>query len=96
MILRVWGMYNQSRLIIGTLLTTFSLEMMTSTIALTRIQRTRWRLPSVILCAATRAARLDQRGYCCSNNPRYMLAIVQFVRQSFQMYRRSSGSSVGT
>ncbi|KAF8124714.1 hypothetical protein EV363DRAFT_1435185 [Boletus edulis] len=53
MILRVWAMYNQSRLILGTLLTTFSLEIII-TVAIT------------LVC---------------------MLAIIQFVRQSLQMYR---------
>ncbi|KAF8558825.1 hypothetical protein OG21DRAFT_1519573 [Imleria badia] len=69
MILHLWAMYNRSRLILGTLLTTFCLEIIFGVVTI------------AIYSDPKNLSGITHGGVMC------ILAIVQFVRQSLQMYR---------
>ncbi|KAF8552029.1 hypothetical protein OG21DRAFT_1486496 [Imleria badia] len=96
MILRVWAMYHRSRLILGTLLTLFSMEIIAIILAV--VMGISPRNTSVVIIQT-----LDYPSCVVLPTPVWlneatilrithgaamgMLAIIQFVRQSLQMYR---------
>ncbi|KAN0092675.1 hypothetical protein V8E55_003459 [Tylopilus felleus] len=97
MILRVWAMYNRSKLVLGILLSLFSLEIVSTVVAasinsnpnnmpvttskIMDFSLCEWQTRLPITTEVTAAVQMAHGAVVC------VLAIAQFVRQSFQMYR---------